>query len=123
MNEVQMAAMYTAGGISSKRSRRVVTKHLRHHFGKHSFAPEYKVNTLCDGHMEVFKGVLELPKTKEGAGEKNHYNEKNIADELAAQMARQLNSHGIKDPSRIKRIDVMAGGDYGQGAFLFGAKV
>jgi predicted glycoside hydrolase/deacetylase ChbG (UPF0249 family) len=114
MNEVQMAAMYTAGGISSKRSRRVVTKHLRHHFGKHSFAPEYKVNTL---------GVLELPKTKEAAGENNHYNEKNIADELAAQMARQLNSHGIKDPSRIKRIDVMAGGDYGQGAFLFGAKV
>ena len=30
---------------------------------------------------------------------------------------------GIVDPSRIKRIDVMAGGDHGQGAFIFGAKV
>ena len=123
MNEIQMGAMWTAGDVSSKNARRNILKHLRHHFGKHSFAPEYKVQMLCEGHTKVTTGFIDLPKTKEGARVRIHYSQKNIADELAAQLERQLANKKITDPSRIKRIDTMAGGDHGQGAFIFGAKV
>eukprot|EP00985_Skeletonema_marinoi_P015722 scaffold8198_cov110-Skeletonema_marinoi.AAC.1 len=78
---------------------------------------------LCEGHTKVTTGFIDLPKTKEGARVRIHYSQKNIADELAAQLERQLANKKITDPSRIKRIDTMAGGDHGQGAFIFGAKV
>lgn len=101
MIEVQTAAMQAAGGITSKAKRRAVVRHLRHHFGKHSIAPEYKVQMLCKGHMKVTTGILQLPKTKEGARMKIHYSQKNIVDELAAQLERELDYRRITDPSRI----------------------
>ncbi len=123
MNEIQVAAMYKAANISNRHHRRALMRQLRHHFGN-VFAPEYKVEMLCEGHTKVYTGSYTIPnKTKEGALTEIKFSRKNIADELAAQLTRQLNYRGIDDPSHIKRIDVMAGGDHGQGAFIFGAKV
>ncbi len=123
MNEIQQAAMFKAANVSSRRHRRALMRHLRHHFGN-VFASERKVEMLCAGHTEVYTGTYKLrSKKKEGASTDIKYSRKNVTHELAAQLTRQLNYRDINDPSRIKRIDVMAGGDHGQGAFIFGAKV
>ena len=53
MSSFKIAAMYHAANISGRKCRRELMKHLRKHFGKHCFEPEYKVQMLCDGHTTV----------------------------------------------------------------------
>ena len=50
MSAVQIAAMFKAGNVTAREQRRMIMRHLRHHFGRGCFEPEYKVQMLCDGH-------------------------------------------------------------------------
>lgn len=123
MGAVKIAAMFKAAGVRSRHRRRALLKHLRHFFGKHVFDSETKVQMLCDGHTKVESDVVWYERVKGEIKEQVYYSQKNIADELAAQLARELNHRHIVDPKRVIDIDVMAGGDHGKGAFVFGAKV
>ena len=97
-------------------------KHLRKHFGKHCFEPEYKVQMLCDGHTTVTSKSIEYAYEDGGIEETIDYSFKNMADETAAQLSRQLNSKGIH-PDRIERVDVVHGGDHGCKAFIAGSRI
>ena len=98
-------------------------RHLRHHFGKEFFAPEYKVQLLCEGHTEVYHGSIEHAYEEGRAKETIDYQYKNVADETSAQLKRQLRSRGITELKDIVRIDFIIGADHGKGAFIVGAKI
>ena len=104
MNAVRVAAMFKAGNISSRSSRRQIMRHLRHHFGKHSFEPEYKVQMLCDGHTRITHGSIEYAYDEGGIKETIDFTTKNIADEAVAQLSRQLKSRGITSPDKIVQL-------------------
>lgn len=123
MGAVKIAAMFKAAGIRSRHRRRALLRHLRHFFGNNVFDSEKKVQMLCDGHTKVHSDVVTFARVEGGLKERVYYSQKNIADEFAAQLARELNHRDIVDPKRVQGIDVMAGGDHGKGAFVFGAKV
>ena len=97
-------------------------KNLWHHFGKHCFEPECKVQMLCDGHTNVKSNSIEYAYEVGGIKETIDYSVKNMADEKAAQLARQVNSKGVL-PDTIDRVDVVHGGDHGCGAFIAGSRV
>ena len=122
MSSFKIAAMYSAAKISSRKCRRELMKHLRHHFGKYCFEPEYKVQMLCDGHTAVRNDSIEYAYEVGGIKETIDYSVKNMADEMAVQLARQLNSKGVL-PDTIDRVDVVHGGDHGCGAFIAGSRV
>ena len=106
MSLFKIAAMNSAAKISSRKCRQELMKHLRHHFGKHCFEPGYKVQMLCDGHPEVTSNSIEYAYESGGIKETVDYSVKNMADEMADQLARQLNSKGVL-PDMIERVDVV----------------
>jgi hypothetical protein len=58
-------------------------------------------------------------KVEDEKNERVNFHWKNIANEMAAQLSRELNHRGIVDPSRIHSIiDIMGGGDHGKRAFI-----
>ena len=99
-------------------------KHLWHHCGKHCFEPEYKVQMqmLCDGHTAIRNDSIEYAYKVGGIKETIDYSVKNMADGIAAQLARQLNIKGVLSDT-IDRVDVVYGGDHGRGTFIAGSRV
>ena len=98
-------------------------RHLCNHLGKDFFDPEYKVQMLSDGNMKVTCGSIEYAYEDGGIKETIDFTYKNMADEAAAQLSRQMKSRGITSPGEIVRVDVVHGGDYGKGAFIAGARL
>jgi len=58
MGPIKIAAMFKAGNVRSRKDRRAIMRHLRHHFGRDCFAPEYEVQMLCEGHSEVMTDIV-----------------------------------------------------------------
>ena len=122
MGAVPIAAMFKAGNITSKKSRRGIMRHLRYHFGKEYFDPEYKVQMLCEGHTKIMTKSIEYSYEDGKAKETIEFSQKNIADEFASQLKRQLQSRKIM-PSEIERIDIITGADHGLGAMIVGSRI
>jgi hypothetical protein len=122
MSAINEAAMWMDGNVMNRKQHRILRKHLRKQFGKKSFVSERAFEMLGEGHTEVF--TAEVPYDK-GDGERPEIlkvMQKNMANELIAQLSRFMISKDFTFAD-IEQIDVMAGGDHGQGAFQVGAKV
>ena len=88
MNAVQIAAMFKAGNVTAREQRRMMLRHLRHHFGKGMFEPEYKVQMLCDGHTEVIANSIEFAYEEGELTKTIKYSYKNVANEYLSQLTR-----------------------------------
>lgn len=66
MSAVKQAAMFTAANVHAKKDRRILLRHLRHHFGKQSFEAGYKVDMLCEGHADIKEKSIGEEPTKPG---------------------------------------------------------
>ena len=86
MEAHKVAAMFKAGGVTAKKSRRALLRVLRHHFGKHAFAPEHQVHMLCDGHTKVEVNKIEYQYEEGEAPETLDFHQKHIAKETEAQL-------------------------------------
>ena len=86
MEAHKVAAMFKAGGVTAKKNRRALLRVLRHHFGKHAFAPKHQVHMLCDGHTKVEVNKIEYQYEEGEAPETLDYHQKNIAKETEAQL-------------------------------------
>ena len=122
MDAVEIASMFKAGGVTSRPCRRGLMCVLRNHFGKNAFAPEYKVQLLCEGHSPVMTGSFEHAYEDGAVKETITYSQKNVAAEAVAQLTRQLRSRNFV-PSDVERVDIITGGDHGLGAFVAGSRI
>ena len=122
MSAVRISAMFKAGNVHARTNRRQILRHLRHHFGKHSFESEKQVQMLSEGHTKVMTGSVEYSYEDGAAPETIDFAQKNIAEEAAAQIASQLRAKHI-EPEKIERLDIIPGGDHGKGAFILGARI
>ena len=122
MNAVQIAAMFKSGNVTAREQRRMILRHLRHHFGKGLFEPEYKVQMLCDGHTEVMADSIEYAYEEGELTVTITYSYKNVANESISQLTRHLQALDIT-PHMVERIDIINGGDHGIGAFIAGARI
>ena len=59
MDSVQVVAMLKDGNMTSQDNRRIVLRHLRHHFGKNCFDPEHQIQMMCAGHSEIVVDTME----------------------------------------------------------------
>mmetsp|Transcript_18037 Transcript_18037/g.31058 ORF Transcript_18037/g.31058 Transcript_18037/m.31058 type:complete len:114 (-) Transcript_18037:409-750(-) len=53
MDSVTEAAMWKDGGVKSRTARRVIRRHIRHHFGKDALSSERELMELSKGHSPV----------------------------------------------------------------------
>lgn len=86
MNEVAVAAMFAAGGVTGKRQRCAILRVLRYNFGKKAFATEARVQLLCEGATEVLAGSVDYAHDQGDMTEKVTFTQKNIAREVEAQV-------------------------------------
>lgn len=52
MSALKMACMFNAAQVTTFPKRRLLLRHLRHHFGKHAFDTERNINKIWDGHSD-----------------------------------------------------------------------
>ena len=121
MNAIEMGAMFSDANLGIE-ARRVILKHLREHFGKDSFSPLHSTKRFGEGYTTIKAGMCSYKYAETGISEQIPWSIKNVADEVATQLQRELNERMIK-PSDIKRIDIALGGDHGKGAFIFSADI
>ena len=123
MNETKLAAMFKDGNLNDTQQRKVL-KHLRDHLGKKAFESIAKVKMFGEGATPVTSGSIQYSYEEgdDGVKETIEYYEKNIALEIGKQLGYAL-TNSNKSAVNIKRVDVIAGGDHGCGAFVAGAKV
>ena len=114
--------MFKAGNVTAREQRRMIMRHLRHHFGQGCFEPEYKVQMLCDGHTEVKHGSIEYAYEDGEQKESIEYTYKNVVNETIAQLTRHLQALHVT-PDMVKSIAVISGGDHGKGAFIAGSRI
>jgi hypothetical protein len=123
MNETRLAAMWEDAKVNFTQEG-VLLKHLRQQFGPKTFATTKKVRMLCDGHTEVKTGKAKHAYEEGEREETLEYSYKSLKDELERQIAAKIQQLGLPlDSIIIKRVDIILGGDHGDGAFQFGVKV
>jgi hypothetical protein len=120
MSAFQVAAMFKAGGVPTRKARRGILQVLHHHFGRHAFSPEHKIDMLSEGTTQVFTGSIKYAYDENAIKETLEFQQKNIARETEAQLGRQLQTRKIM-LTDIDRVDICTGGDHGIGAFIFSA--
>jgi hypothetical protein len=101
------------GNVIKRKQRRILRKHLRKQFGKKSFVSEKAFEMLGEGHTEVFTAEVPYDKSDDESHEILKVMQKNMANELAAQLSRFMISKDITFID-IEQIDMMAGGDHGR---------
>ena len=121
MNETRLAAMWKDTGVNFTQEA-VILRHLRGHFGNRAFATLKKVRMLCEGHTEIKVGKAPHSYEKGDAPETLEYSYKCLKTELETQIASKLSCYDLQR-TPIERVDIILGGDHGQGAFQFGVKV
>lgn len=52
MSALKIASMFKAAQVDSFSKRRLLLRHLRHHFGKHAFDTESNITKIWDGHSD-----------------------------------------------------------------------
>mmetsp|Transcript_26891 Transcript_26891/g.56786 ORF Transcript_26891/g.56786 Transcript_26891/m.56786 type:complete len:132 (+) Transcript_26891:766-1161(+) len=62
MDSVTEAAMWKDGGVKSRTARRVIRRHIRHHFGKDALSSERELMELSKGHSPVETKSVEYDK-------------------------------------------------------------
>ena len=112
MSGIQIAVMWNAGNVSGREQRRMILRHLRHHFGKGCFEPEYKVEVLCDGHTPITHKSIQYTYEDGEQEETIDFDYKDIALEVVAQLTRHLQALNIT-PDMAKSIDAITGADHG----------
>ena len=83
--------MLKDGNVSSQDDQQKVLRHLRHHFGKDCFDPKHQIQMICSGHSEIVVDTMEYAYEDGGVKEIINYMHKNITNEVAVQLQRQLN--------------------------------
>ena len=121
MSETQFAAMLQAANINGVQQEQL-SKHLRYHLGKNFCPTRASVAMLCEGHAPVHCNSITHTYKGKTEEETVEYSEKDMDTEITIQLARLLQSKDI-DPKRVKRVQVVSGGDHGDIAFQFGATV
>jgi len=123
MNETKLAAMWDDSNVNFTQEE-AIQKHLRAHFGKKAFATRKKVRMLCDGHTHVSTGSAQHAYEVGEEEETLEFSYKDIPLELEKQIAARLQGSNIDITTvTIVRIDIVTGGDHGQGAFQAGCQV
>jgi hypothetical protein len=122
MTATGFAAMIKAAkmtGVGEREVQKYLTAELRH-----GFCPSRQsVDILNDSHVEDTYGSINF--TFEGGRLEEEFiewTEKDMADTIAWNLLRQLQSKNIH-PSSVVHEGVVAGGDHGDVAFQFGASV
>ena len=109
--------MWEDAGVNLTQEAKLL-QHLRMHFGKKTFATRRKTQMLCEGHTHVFTDKVKHAYEEGEADEILESSYKDIELEVATQIARRLEGRKIDITSvTIDRVDLITGGDHGQGAF------
>jgi hypothetical protein len=77
---------------------------------------------VAEGHSEIHYGSLEFTYDDKDKAEFIEWTEKNIHDEICVNLQRHLTSKSVLS-SDVVRVQAVVGGDHGNTAFQFGAKV
>jgi hypothetical protein len=107
MNAIEMGAIFSDANLVIE-ARRVILKHLSEHFGKDCFSPLHSTKRFGEGYTTITTGMRLYKHAETGISEQIPWSVKNVADEVATQLQRELNEHMIKS-SDIKRIDIVLG--------------
>jgi hypothetical protein len=100
-----------------------LTQHLRHRLGKGICPARKHLRMMCEGHSEIITGsVKHVYDPKSGEEENIQFSYKDPPTEFLKQLQRKIDSHKV-DINKVKSLTCVFGGDHGQGAFQFGAKV
>lgn len=105
----------------SRSRRRKIRQHLRYHLGNHIFGPEKNIMLLCEGDTAVSTFTVPFSKVSGEKPEMIRCSIKNMAREAEEQIGRCM-SYAKMKPQHVERIDLVTGGDHGQGALQQGVK-
>ena len=120
MSATIYAAMISELRITHKQEK-VLTRHLRYHISQ-GFCPSWRhVEILYNGHSEVNVGSLSWDYNGQKAINVE-WCQTDIDTEVENQMSRVLQSHNV-EPSTIKGVQVIVGGDHGDTAFQLEQKL
>jgi len=92
MYVINRAAIWKTGGLSSRRQKRVLRRHLRDHFDIKTFESEKKAMMLCEGRTKIYSGTYDCYKNGIEVPEVVQFTEKDFADELIVQLECYLQS-------------------------------
>ena len=121
MNETKLAAMFDDANLNSYQEKKVC-RHIRDHFGKKCLATEKSVWLLGEGHTKVKTGKVFHQYTEGERPEQITFSYKDIPVEIKTQVTNLLRSKNL-NWRKIKRIDIINGGDHGAGAFQWGCQI
>jgi len=121
MSATQFQAMLCAAKVTGA-GEKEIKKHLSVHLGKGYCPTRRSVDMLAEGHSEIHYGSLEFTYDDKDKAEFIEWTEKNIHDEICVNLQRHLTSKSVL-PSDVVHIQAVVGGDHGDTAFQFGAKV
>ena len=119
MNEIAAAAMWQESNVST-RSQRIILRHMKNEFGTRLVVPEYKISKLGQNFVEPNCASFIMQRKQ------IHYWTKSIPDILVTCLKRKLDLLAIDSSESIdsfESVDLVIGGDHGQGKFRSVMKV
>jgi len=121
MSATQFQAMLCATKVTGT-GEKEIKKHLSAHLGKGFCPTRRSVDMLAEGHSDILYGSLEFMYDDKDKAEFIEWTEKNIHDEICLNLQRHLTSKSVL-PSDVVHVQAVVGGNHGDTAFQFGAKV
>ena len=129
MNAVQITAALDDANITHNACN-ILMRHLQHHLGVRLIEPLSKVVEIGKYSHQVIFGSAEIEKVKGKKPEKVQYYSMDICETLAADLERILNIEKTNERTTFgymrngaKTVDIVGGGDHGQGASRFVARI
>ena len=124
------SAATTAASILISQAK-IIARHLNSHFGKGICPTNKEMSSLSEGYRESKIGSIKWDYDQGCESNSNSiakaecitWEISDISDDVAARLARELNSRKLTDPNHVLSVYIVVGGDHGGPAFIFGGSV